>query len=249
MSSQIKFIFMLCACASALARGQSQLHIDEDEFTYTATFYETRLSEHDLRALLPFSPYDMYPSLEINSQRVTIGYSRSRQKLQKGLIGDALEVCIDGAPVYLPCGTRDISDPNFFANAEVNVRRNEHILAALDRFNVPAELEVVLRQFRDSMEFTSTIERRRLEYLQTGDSTILSQPIRGLEPLSVCAKEVEALEAATTPEQKYHLSRIEWSNCLSSAWDKAEPPYPVRAWENFLRAYGIVERYTPKAVD
>ena len=249
MKPSTKFLALLLVFPSLLTHGQSQLVIDTDEFVYTAAFDQSRISKNDLRALLAFSPYDMDPSVEIKGQRVSIGFSQSPQKLQKGLIADSLEVCIDGDPAYLICGTRDISDPNFFANAEINVGRNDRVLAALDTLDVPAELGIVLRQFRDSMNFSSTLEHRRLEYLRSEDWKVLAQPVAGLDPLTLCGKEIEALKAAATVEKRYEVSRLGWHKCVNSEWNRLEPAYPMEAWKSFVRAYGIVEQYTPKSID
>jgi len=37
------------------------------------------------------------------------------------LVPETLELCLDGSSDYLPCGSRDIQDPNFFKNADVNL--------------------------------------------------------------------------------------------------------------------------------
>jgi hypothetical protein len=178
-----------------------------------------------------------------------VGFEETAEKLRKGPIAYSLETCVDVDPRYRPCGTRDISDANFLANARINVERNEQIQAALDRLTVPAELGGIAKQFRDSMIFFSTIERRRLEYIQTGDLRVLSQAVVGIDPQKTCGQEIEELGEATTLERRYELSRKEWQNCLVLEWDRSSPAYPREAWMRFLHAYGISERYTPKFVD
>jgi hypothetical protein len=39
------------------------------------------------------------------------------------LVPEWLEVCVDKAPEYLRCGSRDLRDLNFFHNAEVNLQK------------------------------------------------------------------------------------------------------------------------------
>jgi hypothetical protein len=160
-----------------------------------------------------------------------------------------LEECVDADPRYRPCGTRNISDANFFANARINVNRNEQILVALNRLNVPAELRGILQQFRDSMTFYSTIERQRLEYLQTGGLRVLSHPVGSLDPLKTCSKEIEELKETVTLQGRYELSQKKWYNCMNHEWNRVSPAYPREAWANFLSAYGISEQYKYKPVD
>jgi hypothetical protein len=240
----------LCVFATVFASGQSRLVIDSDDFRYTAAFHPARISEGRLRELLLFSPYEFDGSgLEIDHIPVMMGFEETPKRLRKGPLAYSLEFCVDSDPRYRPCGTRDISDPNFLANAQINVDRNEQILAALNRLDVPVELTSILQQFRDSMTFYSTIERRRLEYLQTGDPQVLSQTVVTLDPLKTCSKEIEELKKAAALRRRYELSRKEWPNCLNLEWGRISPAYPHEAWARFLRAYGVSERYMYKPVD
>jgi len=250
LRSAFKLMSALCVFGSILTQGQSQLVIDTDEFSYTATFDPSRISESRFRELLIFSPYDFdVAGSQIDHQQVIIGYEETTDKLKKGPLAYSLESCVDADPRYPPCGTRDISDANFLANAQVNVDRNEQILAALNRLNVPVELRGILQQFRDSMTFYNTIERRRLEYLQTGDLQVLSHTVVTLDPLRICSKEIEELKEAVTLQRRYELSTKEWPNCLNTEWSRVSPAYRRKAWASFLRAYGISEQYTYKPVD
>ncbi len=250
VKSVLKLMCALCVFATSLTHGQSQIVIDTDEFYYTATFDSSRISESRLRELLLLSPYDFSSSAtRVDHEEIIMGSEEKPSKLRKGPIAYWLEVCIDANPRYRPCGTRDISDTNFFANARINLDRNQEILAALNRLNVPTELKSILQQFRDSMEFYNALESRRLEYLQTGDLGILSHPVANLDPSQICGKELGELKQAATLQRRYELSTHEWHKCLNSEWDRVSPAYPKAAWSSFLRTFGISERYTTKPVD
>jgi hypothetical protein len=233
-----------------MVHGKQKMVIDSDEFHYVATFDSARISEARLRDLLIFSPYDLTSTTErVDGQQTIVGYEETADRLRKGPLAYPLEQCVDKDPQYRPCGTRDISDPNFFANAQINLNRNEQILTALHRLNVPAELNSILRQFIDSMTFYSEMESRRLQYLQMGDLKILSLTISNLDPSKICAKEVGKLEEAGTMSERYDLSRREWLNCLNLEWNRVSPAYPKAAWLSFLHAFGISEKYSYKPVD
>ena len=126
--------------------------------------------------------------------------------------------------------------------------RNAQALAALNRLNVPTQLKSILQQFRASLSFYSTIERRRLEYLRTGNLQVLSKQIGTIDPSTQCVEELRELKVATTLRQRYDLSRHAWHNCLNSAWQRVEPAYPHEAWQTFLRDYGIAEQFTNKPI-
>jgi hypothetical protein len=225
--------------------------IDGDEFRYTAIFDPARISKSRLHELLLFSPYPDFGGYgaQIDHHEVTISYEKRQEKVKKELIPDPLELCVNVDPRYRPCGARDISAPNFFTNAQTNVARNDQILSAFNKLDVPTELSIILQQFRESMTFYSTIERRRLEYLRTSDLGALSRPVANIDPSKACSKELGELKEAATFQRRYELARSEWHNCLNSEWRRVSPAYPKEAWATFLRDYGISERYTNKPVD
>ena len=250
VKSVLKLASVWLIFASSLLHGQSKFVIETDEFRYTATFYPSRISEGRLRELLFLSPYDLGGSeTQLDHKEVIMGFQETPGKLRKGPISYSLEVCIDSDPRYRPCGTRDISDANFFANARTNLDKNKELLAALNQQDVPRELKGILQQFIDSMTFYSTIERLRLEYFQTGDLGVLSRPIANLDPLRICSKEIGELREATTVQRRYELATYEWHKCLNLEWDRVSPPYPQKAWAGFLHTFGISERYTYKPVN
>ena len=250
MKSVLGWVFAACVLTWGSAFGQSNLVIDTDEYNYEATFDPGRISAARLRELLLFSPYEFGDyGWKIDHQEVSTGSNETPGRLEKSAIATPLELCIDTDPRYRPCGKRDISDPNFFANAEVNVGRNEQALVALNRLNVPTQLGSILQQFRDSLSFYSTIDRRRLEYLRTGNLRVLSRQIGAIDPSTQCIEEIRELNVATTLRRRYELSRYAWHNCLNSAWQKVRPAYPQEAWRAFLHDYGIAEQFTNKPID
>jgi hypothetical protein len=245
-------IFLALVFASHTGFSASkQLVIDTDESHYLATYDPNRISEARLKELLVLSPYlelgqDLW---KIDGTEMLIGGQQSPGFLEKSPIPISLEQCIANDPRYRPCGKRNISDPNFFANAEVNVRNNEQALAALNRLEVPAELRPILQHFQDAMAFHVTLEERRLQYLRTGDLQVLSTPIGVIDPPKRCVQQLNELQLATTLTRRYQLSRYSWHKCLNNAWLRASPGYPIKAWHGFLSAFGITERFTVKSVD
>jgi len=245
-----KIVPVVLVLGEIFAFGQAdQLVLDSDEYHYTATFDPKLISKERLRELLIFGPYDLYTNWKIHGAERDVSSEQSPNQLKKSLTPFTLEVCIDGNPIYDICGSRDLSDPNFFHNAEVNLRRNAESLAALDELNVPPELNSIARQFRDSLDFFNAVEQRRLEYLRTGDVGVLSMPIGSINPSTQCEEGLNNLRAAKTPQQRHHLSIFGWYNCVNDAWQQSSPVYPEDAWQLFLKDFGIREEFKPEAVD
>jgi hypothetical protein len=241
---------LFCLTLGVSFGESSNLVLDNDEYRYTATFNSDRISAERLRELLLFSPYEFgTEGWEIARQRISATLSETPGRIEKGVIALPLELCIVDDSRYRPCGSRDISDPNFMSNAEINIGLNDQAMAALEQFAVPAELTSVLQQFRDSLAFYSMVERRRLEYLRTGNLGVLSTRIGAIDPSVQCVAEIKELEGVATLSQSYKLSLYGWQSCLNSAWHRVSPEYPHQAWRSFLHAYGITEHFANKAVD
>lgn len=234
-----------------LAHGQrNQLVIDTDEYHYAASFDAARISEEHLRELLVFSPYEFgVYGWKIDDQKIQAVLGIHPHEIVKFAVATPIEQCVDGDPDYRSCGSRDVSDPNFFANAEINIKKNEQALAALNQLNVPPELAIVSQYFRDSLAFDSTIQQRRLQYLRTGDLHVLSTKIGTVDPSKECAVEMKELQLASTLHRRYELSYAPWPNCVTSAWHRSSAKYPQNAWPEFLHDYGITEQFTPKPTD
>ena len=226
-----------------------QLVLDSDEYHYTATFDPKLISKERLRELLIFSPYDLFTTWKLRGAELDVSFDQTPSQLKKGLLPFTLEVCIEGNPIYSICGSRDLADPNFFHNAEINLRRNGQSLTALNELDVPPELSRVAQQFRDSLDFFSTVEQRRMEYLRTGNVDVLAMPIGDIDPSIRCEKELSSLRAANTPQSRHHVSMHDWYNCVNSAWQQSSPVYPDDAWRSFVKNFGIREEFKPKAID
>jgi hypothetical protein len=245
--SRALLIFVFTSAAFA---AQGHLAIDTDEYHYEATFDSDRISEGRLRELLPFSPYlELGENWKLDNLELTIGGEQTPTLLEKSPLANSLEVCIANDRRYRPCGKRDISDPNFFVNAQINVEANAKAAAMVDHLQVPTELVPILEHFREALAFYSTLQRRRLEYLRAGDLAVLSMPIGSIDPSTACTAELKQLERATTLPERYSFSRYSWHNCLNREWLRISPGYSTSAWHNFIVAYGIDERFTEKTID
>ena len=239
-------VFTPCAVFGAL----KELVIDTDAYHYEATFDDHRVSEARLRELLPFSPYiDIGDGWKLDNVYVTIAAEESPTLHDKSILASPLETCIADDPRYRSCGAVNVSDPNFLANAQINVESNAKVLAAVDRLQVPSELRPILKHYRDAFAFSSMLEQRRLEYLRSGDLRVLSMQIGAVNPSQVCSQQLKELQLATMLQERYGLSHHSWHNCVVQEWRRTLSGYPISAWRSFLAAYGITERFRFKSVD
>jgi len=251
LSKLLPYVILISVSVSSAAfRTTKKVVLDRDDYHYEATFNPNQISEVRLRELLPFSPYmGVGDGWNLNGIPLEIGFEETPELHEKSLLASSLELCLTGDPRYASCGTRTISDPNFFRNAQANVERNLKALAAVDRLQVPVELNPILKHYRESLAFYSTLQQRRLEYLRTGDVQVLSMPIGSIDLPKLCAPELKNLELATTLQQRYAMSYGPWHKCANREWHRKLRGYPTEAWRRFLDAYGIRERFTVKSID
>lgn len=165
------------------------------------------------------------------------------------LVPEALELCIDGSNDYLPCGSRDIQDPNFFKNAEVNLSNIQKRIEYLGDSSYPQELRPVVNYIKAIQSSGLQWQERRLAYLKTNQLSDLSGKVAGIDIDKACSSTLNDLAKAPEYKAAYQLVWKDWSNCVNSAVRKQLGPYPMSAWDNFLRTYRIKESFVPRQED
>ncbi len=194
---------------------------------YVLTFDTERISEAEIRRVIFISP-------QLEGHDVSVA--------------PAIEQCRTGDPQYFRCGSRDLHDPHFFHNALVNLGIATKRLAYLEALKYPKELEPVVQYEKNFLSFTRWLEQTRYDFYQTWDTEVLKRKYDDLDPSVLCASEIAEIDHATSRDQKYKLVRYGWHNCLNDAFLKLsgwypDGGYPRKAWERFLTAYGITERF------
>lgn len=152
----------------------------------------------------------------------------------------SLELCVDGDADYLPCGDRALGAENFLSNADVNIRRGQEVLSALDRLNVPSSLLPPLRYYRRGVVFWLCLERARLAYYR-GDGDALRAKCDAVDPSARCSSWIAQASVARSNGDRDQLAKCGWHNCMNDAFHEGYGEYPRDAWRAFLEEFSIQE--------
>lgn len=189
---------------------------------YKLTFDTESISQDQLRALVAVSPH-------------FAAYSA---------IAPSLEDCAEeDGRYYHPCGPGDLSDPNFFRNAQVNLNVSSERLASLDTLYHPEELEPVVDYEKKMLSFSVWLQQTRYEFYLSWNTDVLKTKYQALDSSRACAPAITQIEQAKSEAEKYKLARFNWHNCVLDAFRKQGGKYPLDAWRRFLNDYGIREKY------
>ncbi|MFQ5656095.1 MAG: hypothetical protein ACE5G5_00970 [Candidatus Methylomirabilales bacterium] len=195
-----------------------------DSGDYAVTFESSRISEDQMKKLVLISPY-----LSSYYKGKTLVFSPS------------LELCVDDDPAYLDCGTRNIRAPNFYKNAQVNLKAGRQALQFLEGLEYPEELELVVSYLRRSLSFSLWLEETRYEFYESSNADILKRKWGDIDPLMVCTATLKEIENATSQLQKYNLAKYKWHSCLNNVFRERLGQYPLESWNQFITTYGIEE--------
>ena len=165
------------------------------------------------------------------------------------LVPEWLELCVDNEPEYLPCGSRDLRDPNFVANAEVNLGKIRNRLRSLKEGRYPPELQPVVAYFEAIQSTSLQAEEKRLAFLKTWNPAQLSGPVGDIDLNDACPAVLDRLKATIHKQAAYKITQHELHNCINTAFREHLGAYPKLAWEGFLRKYSLQEHFVPDEVD
>ena len=156
------------------------------------------------------------------------------------LMPPQLELCIDNDADYLACGDRTLGSPNFFRNADVNLRKGREILGRLERLNVPPSLAPALRHYRRGTSFWLCLERARLAYYR-GDRDALRTKCDAVVASARCPDAVRHAATAQTSADRAQVATYSWHNCMNGAFHESLGSYPLESWTAFLKEFDIQE--------
>jgi hypothetical protein len=165
------------------------------------------------------------------------------------LVPESLELCVDNEPEYLPCGSRDLRDPNFVGNAEVNLGKIRNRLRSLEEGSYPPELQPVVAYFEAIQSTFLQAEQKRLAFLKTWNPAQLSGPVGNIDLNETCPAVLDRLKATVDKQAAYKITKHELHNCINSAFREYLGAYPKLAWEEFLRNHFLREHFVPDEAD
>lgn len=155
-------------------------------------------------------------------------------------LAPSLRLCIEGNPRYRPCGARDPNAEHFFENARVNLRLAAERLQEINRLPPVETLRPLVDYFRSSLRFSTWLETRLFEYLQSGNLQQLNQSYESL-PAPPDLDEILTEIAGASPFERWRIAFYRWRNAMNHVYREREPEIPRAAWDEFLTEYGITE--------
>jgi len=165
------------------------------------------------------------------------------------LVPESLELCVDKAPEYFACGSRNLHDPNFFRNAEVNLDKIRRRISSLQDGAYPTELQPVVTYVESIQETFLQAEEQRLAFLKTWNVGELSGAAGTTDINRACPSIIEKLKKTQNQETLYQLVSYDLQNCLNNAFRNSLGEYPETAWQGFLEKYSLHERFVDDGPD
>jgi hypothetical protein len=184
-----------------------------------------------------------YDPNRISEADLTFAASLSPRAMPQGVAPHSLERCLPHDARYHDCGSRDVEAATYLSNGEVNVRLNQQELDRLGTRKVAPELLPALVWLRRSVAFYADLEEHRLAFLRSHDPTILSTAVDGIEPKKVCASTIAKVRALPYGTEQARILKVEWHDCMSTAFSARHGEVPAAPWEAFLRATGTSESF------
>lgn len=240
----LPFLVLLAfSCTRFPSTEPVTLTFKSDSATYTVSFDPSKISERQVRELIILSPYVGSDTHAFSRNDILAGTARGNGTIDKSFLALPLELCTKDDPAYVPCGQRDIRAPNFLKNAQVNLQKTRNGLAWLQHLSYPEELEPVAEFLQAGLLSSLWVQETRFKYYTSWDEKILKEAHEGLEPALACKEIFEKLASVRTKIEEYGVVRHDWSNCVNHASKNRLGHYPIAAWNSFLKAYGMTERY------
>ena len=147
-----------------------------------------------------------------------------------------------GLAIAIASGDPDA--PDFLDKYRATMLPAEERLKQLNALHYPEELRPVVEYEKQLLSFTLWLARTRYEFYRAWKIEALEQNYEDLKVSELCASQIAQIRVAPTFREKYELSSYDWYNCVDHAfmrrrgWHR-DGGYPLKAWERFLKAYGI----------
>jgi len=215
---------VVCAAQTTTIRIPSGGEVSDGDYD-EVTFDPVRVSATELSQWMKLSPFagagDLYILPEIDA-------------------------CNSEDPRYQRCGP----EPGVLNvhNAQLNLAMLRERIHEFNTRRYPPEVAPVVAYVKKIQAFTLWENTQRLYFAEHFDASVLAAKYDGIDPQIDCG---DVLKKIGTASDHVIASRLAfaWRNCMWNANQKRIGAYPTRAWQAFLAAYGIRERFVPPLVD
>ncbi len=227
---------------------EKHLIYDDDFYIYELTFDDKRTSAISMREIWWLSPW--VRGNGIAPFHIVGGSWKSpsgENVVDKRFVAPRLE---EGAPGVKRSRSSKSREADFLENALHKLRLGDEQINKLRRLKLPSVLEPVRRYLLLHLDLSLKREKARYRYLKSGDVG----PLRKILFACTCGpseKELlQQLETASDFWARVRLTGHEWHNKALVCEDTLYPPgYPMSAWNQFIKDYGIREQRQYKAID
>lgn len=234
----------LALCPSPSPAKTATITFKTDVTSYTVTFDDSKISESEIRALIPLSPnVGTYANLPSTQNFFMTRSANAGAVFDKTLIALPIEFCPTDDPAYAGCYNNVISSPHFLANASINLEKSRKGLAWLQSLPHPKELQPVIDYLVKQLSTSISIEDAKFRYFSTWDVTILKGKLAGLDDAPSCPDVFKELNAAKSKEEKYNVVAHDWLSCVLNAARYKKGTYPLNSWKAFAQDFTIQEKY------
>lgn len=231
-------LFMSCCCLALPAKQQHLKYEDSGGMQiYELTFDDQKISVAIIEEIVWFSPYLIFEPK--GAAPFQMGHSwMGKDVIEKTVMIPWLEVCNPG---YDACD-HPVLNAAFLRNAELNLQRGKQQLQKLKQMDIPKELWPIRDHFLVGMEFSLKQHGVRYHYLKSGDVEPLRKLLCEQCPCGKAEEELIRKLQNTKGTARLELSNRTWFNEIINCRD-GKLRYPLAAWQQFLKAYGIEEKY------
>jgi len=241
--AQLALVLFLTALPVSSRPKTVTLSFKDADTSYTITFDSSKISEAQIRSFIPLSPYVSSYSYYPNMENFSTASSSDPRGIDKFLTALSLELCLDNQPAYTDCANNHPLSPNFFRNASVNLEKSRKGLAWLQNLPHPKELQPVIDYLLKNLSSSVAVEDAEFRYYSTWNVDVLKQASARLGASPACSATLKKIETTTSHDEKYQLVWHDWHNCVLTATRTPNEIYPLNAWNSFLKAFGIQEKY------
>lgn len=133
---------------------------------------------------------------------------------------------------------------DFGFNAEYDLRPIKEPLDRLHALKVPKELQPIADYYEGRINFRFWQQSTIADYVKGGWKTVvLVRKYEKLDPEKQCGGILAAIEKAPSYDEKWRAAHVDWANCVNGEFQKKIGGYPTKAWDQFMKAYGIRYEY------
>lgn len=234
----------ILACLSlVLCAKEQHLKYENDMQVYELEFNDQKISAAEMRQIVQFSPYLW---VDIPSPFTAIK-SWNNNQIDRQFIVPWLEL---ENPAYSESGTSSTIRPAFLKHAALNLKRGREEVALLRSLKVPEVLAPVRSYLLQNLEFSLAIEEARYAYFKTGDIGPLRRILCEECPCDEGQERILGkLKDAPNGAARLRISRYKWQNQVLDCRRPHAGTYPIEAWKQFVKQFGIQESYHFKHVD